>query len=258
MFHRPRPGLQLHPVTVPAMTEDAAVDALAANPVPDSGPVLSSSISQPEPNQKETSPMSSTFTPAPSQPESPETASVPTTASYAAPNGQSRPATPQPMAMARSPYAYGGPSFSGSAESALSTGRKLVIGEGITMSGEIEACDHLVVEGTVEATLKGASVLDIAQSGMFFGAVEINEGTIAGRFEGDLVVNGRLTIRATGTVSGSLSYKELAVEAGATIEGKITPMREGRMASGQKPTPAKQKADSTSELPFSGKSQAAA
>ena len=93
---------------------------------------------------------------------------------------------------------------------------------------------------------------------MFFGAVEINEGTIAGRFEGDLVVNGRLTIRATGTVSGSLSYKELAVEAGATIEGKISPMREGRMASGQKPPPAKQKADSTSELPFSGKSQAAA
>ena len=142
MFHRPRPGLQLHPVTVPAMTEDAAVDALAANPVPDSGPVLSSSISQPEPNQKETSPMSSTFTPAPSQPESPETASVPTTASYAAPNGQSRPATPQPMAMARSPYAYGGPSFSGSAESAFSTRGETGNGGGVTLYGGGASCGY--------------------------------------------------------------------------------------------------------------------
>lgn len=166
--------------------------------------------------------------------------------------------TPNMAPMVRSPYGYG-PAY-GSQEQTVSTGRKLVIGEGITLSGEIEACDHLVVEGTVEASLKGASILDVSQSGMFFGAVEINEATIAGRFEGDITVNGRLTVRATGTVTGTLSYKELAVEAGATIDGKINPMREGRAAtapekkqqgkSSFKPITGNQPVDVANELPL--------
>lgn len=113
---------------------------------------------------------------------------------------------------------------SGEYRATTGEGRKLVIGEGINISGEIDACNHLVVEGQVEASLKGANILDIAESGVFFGSVEINEGTVAGRFEGDLKVDGRLTIRSTGVIIGSLSYRELAVEAGATIEGKITPL----------------------------------
>jgi cytoskeletal protein CcmA (bactofilin family) len=105
-----------------------------------------------------------------------------------------------------------------------SSDRRLTIGSGITLSGEIESCDYLLVEGTVEAALKGANVLDIAQSGVFYGTVEIGEATIAGRFEGDITVHGRLTVTSSGTVTGSISYKELAIEAGAVIDGKITPL----------------------------------
>lgn len=101
--------------------------------------------------------------------------------------------------------------------------RRLLIGRGISISGEIESCDHIVVEGTVEAALKGATVLEIAEQGVFYGTVEIEEATIAGRFEGDITVQGRLTIRASGVVTGSIAYKELEVEAGAVIDGKLTP-----------------------------------
>ena len=103
------------------------------------------------------------------------------------------------------------------------------------MSGEIESCDHLIVEGTVEATLKGASVLDIAESGVFYGTVEIDEATIAGRFEGDIQINGRLTIRTGGAITGSIVYKELEVEAGATIDGRISPI--GAAGEGKKIQP---------------------
>lgn len=106
--------------------------------------------------------------------------------------------------------------------SSTSQGRKLIIGEGITMSGEIENCDQLLVEGTVEATLNGAKLLDIAEKGIFYGSVDIEEAVIAGRFEGDLTVDGRVTITATGTVKGTITYRELTVEAGANIEGKIS------------------------------------
>lgn len=103
--------------------------------------------------------------------------------------------------------------------------RTLTIGRGINMSGEIDACDHLVVEGTVEAALKGAKVLEIAESGTFYGTVEIEEATIAGRFEGDITVNGRLTIRASGAITGSIAYRELEVEAGAMLDGRMTPLK---------------------------------
>lgn len=112
------------------------------------------------------------------------------------------------------------------AYSSSAADRTLTIGRGINMSGEIDACDHLFVEGTVEAALKGAKVLEIAESGTFYGTVEIEEATIAGRFEGDLTVNGRLTVKASGVVTGSIAYRELEVESGAVIDGRLTPLKE--------------------------------
>lgn len=102
--------------------------------------------------------------------------------------------------------------------------RRLTIGRGITMSGEIECCDELQVEGTVEAALKGATFLNIASSGVFYGTVEIQDAVVAGRFEGELVVNGRLTVEETGVITGTISYKELEIKSGAIVDGRITPL----------------------------------
>ncbi len=102
--------------------------------------------------------------------------------------------------------------------------RRLTIGRGITMSGEIECCDELQVEGTVEAALKGAQFLNIADTGVFYGTVEIEDAVIAGRFEGEITVNGRLTVEETGVITGSISYKELEIKSGAILDGRVTPL----------------------------------
>ncbi len=166
----------------------------------------------------------------------------------------------------RAPGAYPGSSYSagnygtpGAANAGFATdSRKLVIGQGITLSGEIESCDYLIVEGTVEAALKGASRMDITENGAFFGTVEIDEATIAGRFEGDLTVKGRLTIRATGTIIGSVAYKELAVEAGATLDGKVSPLDGVKAQSNNKKfaKPNNKPQDNSAELPFGQKASA--
>lgn len=130
-----------------------------------------------------------------------------------------KPATP--TYKAASPVA---PSQARPSMDAQAGDRRLTIGRGITMSGEIESCDYLHVEGTVEAALKGATELNIAESGVFYGTVEIEEATIAGRFEGEIVVNGRLIIESTGVITGSISYRELEVQSGAIIDGRITPI----------------------------------
>ncbi len=138
------------------------------------------------------------------------------------------------------------------------SGRKLIIGEGITLSGEIEHCDHLIVEGTVQATLKDAKMLDISESGVFYGTVEIEEATIAGRFEGDILVAGRLTVKSSGTITGSIRYKELAIEAGANIDGTLTPStgkKEDNVAAADF-SKGKAAAKKGTELPFGEKAQA--
>jgi len=149
--------------------------------------------------------------------------------------------TSQPAPAARQTYAkpyqspapYKAPSpAAAESSSQAENDRRLTIGRGITMSGEIESCDYLLVEGTVEAALKGASALNIAQSGTFYGTVEIEEAVIAGRFEGEITVNGRLTIRSSGVITGTIAYKELEVEAGAVIDGRLTPV--SSMASSSK------------------------
>lgn len=173
----------------------------------------------------------------------------------------------QPPVANRAPGAYPGSYPGGYGQSTGSSpaaaygenGRKLVIGQGITLSGEIESCDYLIVEGTVEAALKGASRMDITENGAFFGTVEIDEATIAGRFEGDITVKGRLTIRATGTIIGSIAYKELAVEAGATLDGKVNPLEGSKAQSSNNKKFAKNNNkphDSSAELPFGQKANA--
>ncbi len=140
-----------------------------------------------------------------------------------------------PVRSAGYPGAYPGLGGSAASESVSDSDRRLTIGPGITMSGEIESCDYLLVEGTVEAALKGANMLEIAESGVFYGTVEINEANIAGRFEGDITVSGRLTITSTGTVTGSISYREIEIEAGAVLDGKLTPLAVAPAAQAKKP-----------------------
>lgn len=99
--------------------------------------------------------------------------------------------------------------------------RKLIVGRDISLSGEIAACDVLVVEGTVEAKLRDGRVIEIADSGLFKGSVEIDDADIGGRFEGDITVRGTLKVRGTGRITGSIRYGTLEVENGGQLSGTI-------------------------------------
>lgn len=111
--------------------------------------------------------------------------------------------------------------------------RKLTVGKGLSLSGEIAACDVLVVEGKVEAKLSDGQMLEITETGQFTGAVEIQNADIAGRYDGDLTVHGRLTIRGTGRISGIVKYGELEVNAGGQIIGEMQAVGSGAAASGK-------------------------
>lgn len=100
--------------------------------------------------------------------------------------------------------------------------RKLIVGQGISLSGEISACDRLVVEGTVKVVLNKTRTIEITETGAFTdGKAEVEEAEISGTYEGELTVRGRLLIRATGKVDGNIRYGELEVERGGRLSGSL-------------------------------------
>jgi cytoskeletal protein CcmA (bactofilin family) len=99
--------------------------------------------------------------------------------------------------------------------------RKLIVGREISLSGEITACDRLVVEGSVEANLANCRDIDIAETGLFKGSASIDDAEVRGRFEGTLNVRRRLLIRASGKVTGTVRYGQIEIECGGQISGDI-------------------------------------
>lgn len=104
--------------------------------------------------------------------------------------------------------------------------KRLLVGKDISLSGEITACDSLVVEGTVQATLEHSQSLEVTETGLFKGKVTIEEAIIAGRFEGELTVRGTLSIKGTGVLEGKVRFSKLEVEHGGVIKGDVGPLTE--------------------------------
>ncbi len=99
--------------------------------------------------------------------------------------------------------------------------RTLVVGREIVLSGEISACDRLVVEGTVKANIKDCRDIAISEGGLFTGSASVESAEIRGRFEGELTVNGRLLIRSPGQVSAAVRYGEIEIERGGRLSGHV-------------------------------------
>lgn len=116
-------------------------------------------------------------------------------------------------------YLNGSISYGGSPQDEF---RRLIVGRDISLSGDIAACDHLVVEGVVQALTFSARRMDILEPGLFSGSCEVQDAVIAGRFEGQLTVPGRLIVKSTGRIHGEISCGILEVESGAKIEGRMS------------------------------------
>jgi cytoskeletal protein CcmA (bactofilin family) len=118
------------------------------------------------------------------------------------------------------------------AASSDTANKRLIVGQGIRLSGEINSCDRLVVEGEVEVTLNDTLALEIASSGRFTGGCEVEEADISGIYEGDLTVRNTLFVRGTGRITGTIRYGQLELERGGQIAGNISVLGEGQGALG--------------------------
>lgn len=109
--------------------------------------------------------------------------------------------------------------------SGANDGKRLLVGREIALSGQISACDKLVVEGRVEANMSECREIEVAESGTFKGEAEIDIAEIAGQFDGSITARELLIVRSTGRVSGTIRVGRLEVERGGEIEGNIQVLR---------------------------------
>jgi cytoskeletal protein CcmA (bactofilin family) len=100
-------------------------------------------------------------------------------------------------------------------------GKKLIVGRDIELSGNISACDKLVVAGKVEANISDCREIEVAASGTFKGEAEINVAEISGTFEGTLTARDILFVRSTGRVTGTVRFGKLEIERGGEIVGDV-------------------------------------
>ena len=110
------------------------------------------------------------------------------------------------------------------APGADSEGKCLVVGRSIALSGRIESCEKLIVEGSVESEMDGCRELEIARTGVFKGNAEVENADISGTVEGMLTAHSVLTVRASGRVRGKVSYGQLEIERGGTLIGDVQPL----------------------------------
>ena len=99
--------------------------------------------------------------------------------------------------------------------------RTLVVGRGISLQGNVQDAERLVVEGTIEATMINAAELVVANGGMFKGEVQVDDAEVAGTIDGTLTVRNTLIVRASGKLLGTARCRRLQVEDGGQITGRI-------------------------------------
>ncbi|HEB79155.1 MAG TPA: polymer-forming cytoskeletal protein [Rhodospirillales bacterium] len=99
--------------------------------------------------------------------------------------------------------------------------KTLVVGRDIHLKGQITSCEKLVVEGSVEAVLKDARIIEVSSKGFFKGSAQVVEADISGRFEGELTVEDKLTVRNSGRIYGVVRYGRIIIESGGEIAGEM-------------------------------------
>jgi cytoskeletal protein CcmA (bactofilin family) len=95
---------------------------------------------------------------------------------------------------------------------------ELVIGRGIKVKGQIGACNTLVVEGELDASVEVRS-LHLLEGGVFKGTAIVQDADLTGLFDGRLTVSGRLRLSPSARVSGQIRYRRILIEEGGQISG---------------------------------------
>ncbi|MGY6561372.1 MAG: bactofilin family protein [Luteibaculaceae bacterium] len=88
---------------------------------------------------------------------------------------------------------------------------------GTSISGEINSEGNIRIDGKVEGTIKTKGRLVIGETGFVKGNIFCQEADIEGKFEGNIQVNGLLSLKSKSSITGDANFTNLLVEEGAKL-----------------------------------------
>jgi cytoskeletal protein CcmA (bactofilin family) len=96
-----------------------------------------------------------------------------------------------------------------------------IIGDGLTVEGEITTDEEVVVHGTVRGKLTSADAVSIGASGVVEADVTGTTLSIAGQVTGDVVATERVDLQAGGKLVGDVKAARLTIADGASFKGNV-------------------------------------
>ena len=97
---------------------------------------------------------------------------------------------------------------------------KVVIGHGVSITGEIKKADEVQIDGEADVTMKTDNIV-IGNTGNCKGNIETHNADIWGSFDGDLKASGTLTIQEEGVATGTIEYQKMQIKLGGKLSGDI-------------------------------------
>lgn len=102
-----------------------------------------------------------------------------------------------------------------------STGPATLIGAGCRVKGELAGKGDFVICGEVEGDCRLDGTVTLSADGRWIGLLQARNIVLAGTVEGDVIAHGRLEIRPTARITGTVTGEAIAVAEGAVVDGSI-------------------------------------
>ncbi|MEN8142251.1 MAG: polymer-forming cytoskeletal protein [Thermodesulfobacteriota bacterium] len=94
-----------------------------------------------------------------------------------------------------------------------------IIGQDMTINGDLSFSSKIQVDGKIEGNLSG-DCLVLSGSGKIIGDIEASTVICHGQIDGNIKV-GELFLKKSGVVNGRIETSNLSVESGGTLNGEI-------------------------------------
>lgn len=103
-----------------------------------------------------------------------------------------------------------------------STGRQAIIGESITIEGELTGSEDLTIQGNVEGSVNlNDHAVTVGPDGKVEADIEARVITVEGHVVGDLDADDQIVLEGTARVEGDLSAPRVNLEDGSYFRGAV-------------------------------------
>ena len=97
-----------------------------------------------------------------------------------------------------------------------------IIGPSVKVKGNFHGTGNIIIEGTVEGSVKTDKYLLVGEKAEITASVEAGEAKIAGVITGNINIKGYLDVAATAEITGDINAHEISIEKGGVVNGRLT------------------------------------